>query len=260
MEIQLFMNYNEIIIKEKLLIIEIGNSRLKVDNGEIIQYYDYTFSKENINETEIIKFLNNIISQLKPSKIYYSSVNPLIENIIYINFNAKNINNFISLAKIDFSDIQGMGIDRKLGLIAANELYGENILTIDCGTAQTYNLLINNKCLGGFITPGLITRLKSLFENTDIPYQDIDNFNFNDELGSNTKDAISNGVYFGLLSEIKYFINKYSVQYPELKAVITGGNSLKLYNSLKESEFSLILQPNLVNDGIKVILSKIYDK
>jgi len=46
----------------------------------------------------------------------------------------------------------------------------------------------------------------------------------------------------------------------DLQIVLTGGNSFYFSNLLKENDFSLILHENLVNDGIKVILSKIYDK
>lgn len=258
------MNYNNLIIENKLLIIEIGNSRLKVDNGKEVKYFEYIIENAIENKNKIIDFLNFELEELKPSKIYYSSVNPEIENLVFINYDVKNINNFLSLSELDFSEISGMGIDRKLGLIAAKEQKNGNILTIDCGTAQTYNLLIDNKCKGGFITPGLNTRINSLFQFTKIPK--IENIISNikkDNMkisGKNSEDAIILGVFNGLLAEIKHFINHFQSKFENLNIYITGGNSLYFYNLLKENDFSLILQENLVNDGIKVILSKIYDK
>lgn len=260
MEILSDMSFNNILSENNIIILEIGNSRLKIDNGLDIDFYDYTYSNKDIDEKKIIEFLNEKLIKYKPTKIYYSSVNPSIENLLYVNFEIKNINNYLSLSGIDFSDISDMGIDRKLGLIAANELYGSSILTIDCGTAQTYNISINKKCLGGYITPGFKTRLKSLFENTNIPEIEYDEILFSNEIGKNSKDAIINGIYQSMLSEIKYFIENLNSKYVDLQIVLTGGNSFYFSNLLKENDFSLILHENLVNDGIKVILSKIYDK
>ena len=247
------MSYNDILKKENLAIIEIGNSRLKFEFAESSLFFDYTKLNSTYNENELLEFLNNIFTQNSFSKIYYSSVNPAVESFIYKNFDVKNINNFIS-------KVSGMGIDRKLGLIAASEIYGKDALTIDFGTAQTYNLLVNNVCEGGYITAGLFTRINGLLANTNIPKFDVSELAFSDDVGLNSKDAIVNGAFVGLLAELKQILSNTLSQYPALKIVATGGLSSYFFNSLIKNDFSLILHQNLVNEGIKVILSKIYDK
>ncbi len=260
MEILSDMNFDKVLENNKLLIFEIGNSRLKIsdkDNLYLIDYTNQILDKNNL--LSIINQINKVLNKIEYSKIYYSSVNYKLSDYLAHHIELNNINDLLPLSNIDFTEIEGMGIDRKLGLIAANNEFGNNILTIDCGTAQTYNLLVNSKCLGGFITPGLNTRLNSIYTNTNIEKKAEDTFTF--ELGKNTKSAINNGVFLGLIAEIKDIILKVQNENNVIfDIVLTGGNSKLIYNSLINNDFSLILRPELVIDGIKVLLFKKYDK
>lgn len=259
MEIQLSMNYN-LYEKYGLVIFEIGNSRLKIVINDKIHYVDYTdIDSFHTNFELILNQIDVILKNIDYKKIYYASVNPQLINQLIKYYEIENIEQLIDDFPLDFSDITGMGIDRKLGLIAAKENYGNNIITIDCGTAQTYNLLVNSKCEGGFITPGLRTRINSVFSNTNII--EIKSKEFDFTIGKNTKQSIYNGIYIGLISEIKEIISIFNrFTNTELKVLITGGNSEKIFNSLNKNDFSLILYPNLVTDGINILLSKKYDK
>lgn len=254
------MNFNKVLKENQIIIFEIGNSRLKISDSENLFVIDYTNKELDANYlASIINQINKILNKLEYSKIYYSSVNFKLSDYLSQHIELNNIEVLLPNSSINFSEIEGMGIDRKLGLIAANEEFGENILTIDCGTAQTYNLVINSKCLGGFITPGLKTRINSIYANTNIEKKEEDIFNF--DLGKNTKSAINNGIYFGLISEIKGVItNIQNEKNLIIKTLITGGNSNLIFNSLINNDFSLILRPELVTDGIKVLLFKKYDK
>ncbi len=251
------MNYN-LYESQGIIIFEFGNSRLKIVADDELFSIDYSFL--NNNDTNIIlNQVNSILNKLEYKKIYYSTVNTVLSNFISSQIEMEDINYLIDDLIIDFSEIKGIGIDRKLGLIAANKLCGKNILTIDCGTAQTYNLAIKNKCEGGYITPGLKTRISSIFSKTNI--KEIKSNEFNLAIGKNTKEAIYNGVLIGIIEEIKGIIINLKSFYPvDIKCIITGGNSNIIFNALNKNDFSLILRNNLVTDGIKVLLSNKYDK
>ncbi len=253
------MNYNLYEVYG-IVIFEFGNSRLKIVTDEQVQFVDYSFldlSNDDLNL--ILNQVNAILNKLEYKIIYYSSVNFNLSNFVSSKIEMENINNLIDNLMIDFSEIEGMGIDRKLGLIAAGTFIGNNVVTIDCGTAQTYNIMIKNKCEGGFITPGLHTRINSIFTKTNI--KEIKSRDFNLNFGKNTKEAIYNGVFFGIIEEIYGVINIIKSEYlADIKFVMTGGNSSIIFNALNKNDFSLILQTNLVTDGIKVLLSKKYDK
>jgi len=134
---------------------------------------------------------------------------------------------------------ENLGDDR-IGLITAalDKFPKEDCLVIDAGTCLTYDL-ISSKSVheGGLISPGLIIRYKSLNQFTSsLPLIDFKNKKM--KLGNNTKDSIQTGTLEGFIFEIKGQIEKFKSKTPNLRVILTGGDSKYLYKRIKNSIFA----------------------
>lgn len=190
--------------------------------------------------------------------------------------------------EIDYLTPETLGKDRIAALAGAYAVGGEgNYLVIDCGTCNTYDLLVDGHFVGGNIAPGIQMRLDAMHHFTAaLPQCVIQNaqFTIDKALGETTKSAILNGAYWGVINEINGYIERYSREYENLKVVLTGGlfnleitdyglqitdnshteHSLSLTEcredtmvspTLKSIDSSLIFEPTLVPKGLNYIVT-----
>ena len=231
--------------------LDIGNSRAKILIDIQVSFFLFN-SSDWINKLELELKKNDV------KKVIISSSNPKISNELL-----KELDEFEFIEAVEllnsFNDLDlnvpGMGTDRKLGLIKAFEIVDLPLITIDTGTALTINFLDDSKkCLGGFILPGLDTQLLSLNSQTSsLPKIEQEIIDFN--LGKNTKEAILNGILYGLSGSIKNLIEKSikELDFKDVNIVITGGNSEVIHHTLKDWNYSITLYNDLVLKGLKVL-------
>ena len=167
--------------------------------------------------------------------------------------------------EIDYLTPETLGKDRIAALAGAYAIGGEgNYLVIDCGTCNTYDLLVDGHFVGGNIAPGLQMRLDAMhYFTAALPQCSIENVQLkmhNAQLGLTTHEAILNGAYWGVINEINGYIEKYSKKYNNLKVILTGG----LFNlgiidnsSLLAPHSSLFFDPMLVPKGLNFIAKSI---
>ena len=134
---------------------------------------------------------------------------------------------------------ENLGVDR-IGLIIAaiNKFPKVDCLVIDAGSCLTFDL-ISSKSVhkGGLISPGLLMRFKSLSQYTSkLPYINFENKIT--EIGIDTENSIQNGTLEGFIFEINGQIEKYKRKTPNLKVILTGGDSKYLYKRIKNSIFA----------------------
>lgn len=236
------------------LIADIGNSRVKFKTGDRIVAFEYF--TDGLND-----FLNSIEKGVW-NAFYYSSVNKESEKFILENLEGKidNIENAYNLIStntpIDFSNITGMGTDRMLSLVAVHKVTDSPIVTIDCGTAVTINLLDeDNICLGGVILPGFYTQSKALHNFTsNLPL--VEELNNRGYFGQNTDDAIRYGILNAIVGGIKTTIDHSSFSsVPDI--FVTGGYGLIVQKRLLNYYPSVVYDENLVIKGVERLLSKI---
>jgi type III pantothenate kinase len=146
-----------------------------------------------------------------------------------------------------------LGKDRLAAVSGGQYLYpGSDLLIIDAGTAIKYDIINRQgQYLGGNISPGLQMRFKALnYYTNQLPLLDpVDHL---PNIGRNTNEAIRVGVQRGILFEIESTIGFYKHIYPELKVLLTGGDTKLLDNKLKNVIFVV---PNLVMIGLNRILN-----
>ena len=242
MENQLNMTFNNVIA------VDIGNSQIKILNDNNFHYFDY---QQNWKE-KLLRILKGIDNY---KQVVYSSVNfkievELLEILIsFKNIDVTEVNTLLQYQKmIDFSEIEGIGTDRMLGLIGALGFSGFPVITIDCGTAITINVADKGRCLGGFIFPGQFTQYKSLSaisNKLDIKPNAAKSF----KIGRNTSQAVNFGVKLSCIGGIEKAIDIISKQINIKPANIflTGGYAHEIKNHLN---IDVIYKQQLVLDGI----------
>jgi pantothenate kinase type III len=161
-------------------------------------------------------------------------------------------------SEIDFSKINGMGTDRKLGLIGALSYLPAPIITVDFGTCITLNIL--NKahiCQGGLILPGIFTQSRALHDYTSALPR-IELFSPPKLYGQNTINAINSGIINiavkGLNAQIRDIIR---TEFPDERAsvVFTGGASFVAEPFTMD--FEAIFDKELVFKALKSLSSLI---
>ncbi|UAT42671.1 type III pantothenate kinase [Anaplasmataceae bacterium AB001_6] len=231
-------------------------------------YYikDSAFKKEtNSFRPHISEQLINLGKKGMIEDIFISSVVPYL-NISFEKeiFNLVGIKpTFISscMAGIKSNYSKQLGADRVANIKAANFLYpNEDIIIIDMGTATTIDIInTDNIFLGGMILPGPNLFRNSLSENTEVEsYISEDNeevissrepepgevilksisvnerkidFSSTSLIGTDTSNAISNGIKYGYIAMIEELISKiFQEQKKDFKIIITGGH----YNLTEE--------------------------
>ena len=168
---------------------------------------------------------------------------------------------------IDYLTPETLGKDRIAALAGAYAVGGEgNYLVIDCGTCNTYDLLVDGHFKGGNIAPGIQMRLDAMHHFTAaLPQLHIvsdwsDQSDASDKLGKTTKTAILNGAYWGIINEINGYIERYSKEYKNLKVILTGGLfNLQIVNisQLSTLNSQLLFEPTLVPKGLNYIANNI---
>ena len=142
------------------------------------------------------------------------------------------------------------GIDRAFACLAALKIIEnplkKDLLIADFGTILSItNLNSNGSIIGGQLTPGFLTQLKSMEQNTknltipkkyDIPIKDF---------LINTEEAILKGVINSLTGVINSSFN-------QLKDILItcGGDSELMTKYLKTTKKNIIYAPNLVMEGM----------
>ena len=159
--------------------------------------------------------------------------------------------------EIDYLTPETLGKDRIAALAGAYAVGGEgNYLVIDCGTCNTYDLLVDEHFVGGNIAPGIQMRLDAMHHFTAaLPQCTINSMQnaqcrMHNGLGVTTKSAILNGAYWGVINEINGYIERYAREYKDLKVVLTGGLfSLEIINYKEQiTDYRLQITDNRVQN------------
>ena len=240
----------------KILAIDSGNSKIK----SAVYYKEELIYKSSV---ELSDFEPEITKILKDFQIEKVGVCDVSQNYGTIKYNINKLTNYkLSVMMINYkltfpfktkySPLHLLGNDRLAAISAASYLYpNSNILIFDYGTAITIDFLTAEGIhSGGNISPGINMRYMALDMFTSaLPLVE---FNPNiTQIGTNTEEAVNNGVIKGIIYETEGYIKKFSDKYSSLVTILTGGISEYLHNSINYTTFA---NPNLVLYGIKKLV------
>jgi len=233
------------------LVIDLGNSRAKAavyEGNELISLQiveNPTPEKFSALTLDELNLTAGIISSVAGDPTSYTAVYPGLNWIVLDSDTAVPIIN-------NYETPETLGKDRLAAVTAAHLLHpGKDMLVIDAGTAITYDFINRDGVYsGGSISPGLAMRFNSLHTFTRrlplLQTQEIDYL-----IGRNTNESILSGVINGIRCEIDGIIDQYRLSWPELRILLTGGDTKYFEKTLKNNIFAT---PNLVLTGLKLIL------
>ena len=144
-----------------------------------------------------------------------------------------------------------VGADRLVNTAGAFDKYGGNLILIDFGTATTFDVVgKEGEYMGGAIAPGISTSVKALHENAAaLPYVDVSQPR--KVIGTNTKDCIQSGVFWGYIGLIEGLILKIKNEMnTEMETVATGGLSPLFGRETKVFDY---IDLDVTMHGMKVI-------
>lgn len=245
----------------KNLIVDVGNSAIKVCSGNSFSVTIQNISSHSYSgkefENEAGTFLTNYLKGKSFSRIGISVLNKDKKEFL------KKFFLTVSKTKPEFIDREiklpikirygkELGNDRICSIAGALCNYNNSdILVIDFGTATTFTLMIKKVITGGIISPGILTSLNSLTNNTDLPEVSL---RFPPKLfTNNTIDNIRSGILYQSLYSTEAIISEAKKKYPGLLIAATGGLSDVITKKTKLIDKT---DKHLVLKGINFILQR----
>jgi len=249
---------------EKKIAIDIGNSFIKIkyyDNDEIHFIHSDEFTSDNLKQY--------FYTKEKIDSAIISSVNTEMESQIVNVLADNNVTIYLvdSLLRkqniIDFSNVDGMGNDRKVGFFGALKYVSSPIITVDCGTAITINILSkDNICLGGAIMCGVGTQARALEHFTSsLPIVKI---NFKSSVNiDNTVGAINSGIISAVKGGVIDFISNviFKKDLQNVNIIFSGGYSSYVFKLCKNrfNKFQTIKSVDVKNNIVLYGLEKLME-
>jgi len=150
-----------------------------------------------------------------------------------------------------YEDPKQLGIDRWLAILAGWDLFRDDCVVIDAGSALTFDFVdAKARHVGGYIIPGQQMMLNALFGGTS-GVRVNSSLKPNVDFGKNTSEAVQNGCFAMALALIEKSMAGTREGCGSIKVVLTGGDAESLLVSLPNA---VIHSPDLVLDGLALAL------
>jgi type III pantothenate kinase len=217
------------------LLIDIGNTNTSlaiVKGKRILRRYFIRTSRKSISPRSLKRLLGKSLPEV--DKVLIVSVVPGFLRLV-----KKSLSMIMPKARIlvvgknikvpiknKYRNPREVGQDRLVAAYSAKKLFGAPMVSIDFGTAVTFDC-VNRKgeYEGGLIFPGLRIALASLIEEA-VLLPKVDIKSVKGLVGRDTRGSINNGILFGYASMCDGLIEKLRKKYGKgLKIVATGGDA-----------------------------------
>jgi len=145
---------------------------------------------------------------------------------------------------------QRLGSDRICNAVAAGNLYGGDCITVDFGTATTFNVQSGSLFLGGMICPGFKVSTTALLEKTAM-LPKVEYVKPSRVIGTSTELCLQSGILYGYVGLVEYMVRKARQELGvNAKVIGTGG-----MGDLIASETDCIdtLNPTLTLQGLAML-------
>lgn len=213
---------------DKELVLTIGNTNVRYGlfNGNIlIESGIYAEPvKKKMKKEKIVKALCISVNTRNLKKL--KEDNKFIEIM--------EINKIKNKIKTEY-DLNKLGIDRYMTIFKSQNDKEYPAILIDTGTADTFDFIDRKGIhIGGFITPGLSTMAKSLAKFT-YALKEVEPEDGGLRVGKNTEEAIKYGIYMEWVTSIIAFVKLSENLISARRAIVCGGNALRLKDFLRNS-------------------------
>lgn len=157
--------------------------------------------------------------------------------------------------KVKVENPREVGADRIVNAVAAYHLTQRATISIDMGTAITFDVIDGaGSYLGGAIAPGVNLGLDALFSGTaKLPRVDLTPPP--SPVGRNTVQSIQSGIFYGTVAMIDGMVHRIKTEMGdvEIAVIATGGNAQEIANSTKSIQR---VEPDLTLMGLHLIFER----
>lgn len=154
-----------------------------------------------------------------------------------------------------------VGADRLLAAFAARRLYPEpiSLISVDYGTATTFDCVSGNAYLGGLICPGVLSSHQALATNTaKLPRISLQVREEEPLIGRSTATSLNHGFIFGFAAMSEGLCLRLKEQLPgPVEVVATGGfapDVARVWPGLDH------LRPDLILEGLRLAYNDYYNQ
>ena len=127
--------------------------------------------------------------------------------------------------RLDVDEPMTVGADRIVNTLAAAEMYKQDTIAVDLGTATTFDCITaDGVFIGGIIAPGVRTAAETLVRRTaKLPRVDLEKPAH--AIGRRTETCMRSGIFFGAVDSIDGAVRRIKEEWrkPEALVVATGG-------------------------------------
>lgn len=221
------------------LVIDIGNTLCKI---ALFQEDEEPFFYTALSELKV----EDIILLLEKYPVKHAILSSVAENYSEIEELLKKSTHYIHFShttklpiSIRYDSPSTLGLDRIANAVAAACLFPEkDILSIQAGSCLVFDFIDKEAHFqGGAIAPGISMRFQALHHFTKrLPLlEKSENIAL---IGKDTQQSIQSGVINGIIHEINETIRQYQHLYPDLQILLSGGDSMYLQKSIKNTIFA----------------------
>ena len=157
--------------------------------------------------------------------------------------------------KINRTDPREVGSDRIVDAVAAYHMYGGPVLTVDFGTATTYDLINADGVFEAEVTsPGIRLIANALWTGT-AKLPEIEIKVPETILCKDTISSMQAGVCMGYIGQTEYIVKRMRKEsgYDNMKVVATGGLGKMIYEN---TDCIDVYDPDLTLHGLRLIMDK----
>jgi type III pantothenate kinase len=154
--------------------------------------------------------------------------------------------------RLDVDEPLTVGADRIVNTLAASQLFHDDVIVVDFGTATTFDCITKDgRFIGGIIMPGVVTAANELVRKTaKLPAAELSAPA--KAIGRRTEDCIRSGVLFGTAEAIDGLVRRVRAEWPgggKPRVVATGGLATLIAPLCKEIGST---DPDLTLTGLRL--------
>ncbi len=250
-----------------LIAIDIGNTNTRVGvfrSGNAIESFDIPTKPHDDFSDRLTGALKDTLKDKKDFSpgIAVSCVVTPVENDIITKLSSEisseilNVTSVIDTGLIfKVKDSSQVGADRICNAVAANRIYGGNIVVIDLGTANTFDVISSaGEYLGGVIAPGLDSMKDALVQRADKLMQT--EFSMPGKvIGDETAASMNAGFYYTLKGQLECITKAIRDELKQdFKIIYTGGGVKNLDYEFTEN---CILDTDITLKGLAGIFKRV---
>jgi type III pantothenate kinase len=155
---------------------------------------------------------------------------------------------------VRYENPREVGADRIVNAVAAFEMFGGPVISVDFGTATTFDCVSRDgEYLGGVIFPGMHTSMEALFERASMLHR-VEIARPKTVIGKTTTGALQSGLLFGYAGVVDSMVERIRGELgTDAHVVATGGLAHRVG---AESSAIERVEPFLTLEGLRIIFEK----